>query len=286
MDKHKDGCTHGHLVVIGGAEDREHDKDILARFVELSGGGPIVVMTSASRDPQKMWETYDRAFGALGVTHRCHINVECREDANDAALLDKVRSAKGIFMTGGDQKRLMAYVGGTELDKAMHEAFKVHGACIAGTSAGASAMSGHMLASGKTDVPAKGAISLGAGFGFIEKVVIDQHFNERHRLGRLLTVVAQNPYLQGVGIDEDTALVIQRGEGVEVIGQGAVTIVDGHDMHSDVADVQQDDIPELIDVRLHLLPAGRRYQLNDGDKLPGPLTEFLKNVTKRTPTSS
>lgn len=273
---------HGHLVVIGGAEDREHDKDILARFVELSGGGPIVVITSASKNPQKMWETYNNAFEALGVRQRCHVNVECREDANDPGLLDKVRAARGIFMTGGDQKRLMAHVGGTELDKAMHEAFKVHGACVAGTSAGASAMSGHMLASGRTDVPAKGSISLGAGFGFIEKVVIDQHFNERHRLGRLLTVVAQNPYLQGVGIDEDTALVIQRGVGIEVIGQGAITIVDGHGMHSDVADVQQDEIPELIDVRLHLLPAGRRYQLDGEVPLPPPLTEFLKNVTKRT----
>ena len=281
MAEEKQQCSHGHLVAIGGAEDREHDKDILSRFVELSGGGPIVVMTSASQDPQKMWETYDKAFADLGVARRCHINVESREDANDAALLEKVRSAKGIFMTGGDQKRLMANVGGTELDKAMHEAFKVHGACIAGTSAGASAMSGHMLASGQTDVPAKGRIQLGAGFGFIEKTVIDQHFNERHRLGRLLTVVAQNPYLQGVGIDEDTALIIQRGVGIEVIGQCAVTVVDGQFMHSNVADVEEDAIPEMIDVRLHVLPAGRRYQLDGDDKLPEPLIEFLKNVTKR-----
>jgi cyanophycinase len=283
--EHQEQFTHGHLLVIGGHEDREHDKDILHRFVELSGGGPIVVMTSASKNPQAMWETYDKAFADLGVRHRCHINVESRADANHPATLEKVRCARGIFMTGGDQKRLMANVGGTELDQSMHEAFKVHGACVAGTSAGASAMSGHMLASGETDVAAKGTISLGAGFGFVEKVVIDQHFNERHRLGRLLTVVAQNPYLQGIGIDEDTALLIQRGVGIEVLGQGAVTIIDGHDMQSDVAEVREDDIPELIDVRLHLLPAGRRYQLDGAHALPGPLTEFLKNMTKRTPLS-
>ena len=275
----------GYLMVIGGAEDREHSKDILSRFVELSGNGPLVVITSASQNPEKMWETYDRAFGDLGVKHRSHVHVDSREDANSPELLAKVREARGIFMTGGDQKRLMANVGGTDLDQAMHTAVNAHGACVAGTSAGASAMSGHMLASSKTDIPAKGAIGLGSGFGFIGKFVIDQHFNERHRLGRLLSVVAQNPYLQGIGVDEDTALVIRRGIGIDIIGQGAVTVVDAQGMVSDVADVEDDDIPEMIDVRLHLLPAGKSYLLDGDARLPQPLVEFLKNVTKRTSSS-
>ena len=145
-----------------------------------------------------------------------------------------------------------------------------------------------MLAQGRVELhPEKGSVSLGAGLGFLHRVVIDQHFSERQRLSRLLTVVAQNPYLQGIGIDEDTALVVERGVGIEVLGQGAVTIVDGRTMITNVADIKDRDTPELIDVRLHLLPAGSRYQLpaaqDPGKGLPPPLLDFLENVTKRNP---
>ena len=173
----------------------------------------------------------------------------------------------------------------------MHKALKLRGATIGGTSAGASAMSGHMLAQGRAEIrPEKGSVSLGAGLGFLHRVVIDQHFSERQRLSRLLTVVAQNPYLQGIGIDEDTALVVERGVGIEVVGQGAVTVVDGRTMVTNVADIADRDTPELIDVRLHLLPAGSRYRLPDGDapragNLPAPLLDFLENLTKRNPIS-
>lgn len=282
----------GHLVVIGGREDRKYDKAILSRFVELSGGAGsrIVVITAASKVAPEMWEVYDKVFADLGVKQRLHVHLESREDANNPELARKVEEAQGIFMTGGDQKRLLAIIGGTEVDTAMHTAFKQRGACIGGTSAGASAMSGHMLAEGNPGLqPEKGAVYLGAGFGFIPRVVIDQHFSERHRLARLLSVVAQNPYLQGVGIDEDTALVIERGVGIEVLGQGAVTIIDGRNMVTNIADVANRDTPELIDVRLHLLPAGTRYALKDRDEdnasLPPPLIDFLKNVTKRNPVS-
>ncbi|TFW11317.1 cyanophycinase [Massilia arenosa] len=282
----------GHLVVIGGHEDRKHDKTILSRFVELAGGidKTIVVITAASKIATEMWEVYDKAFADLGVIRREHVHLESREDANNPELARKVEEASGIFMTGGDQKRLLAILGGTEVDTAMHTAFKERGACVGGTSAGASAMSGHMLAEGSNVLqPEKNAVNLGAGFGFIPRVVIDQHFSERHRLARLLAVVAQNPYLQGVGIDEDTALVIERGVGIEVLGQGAVTIVDGRTMISNVCDVADRDTPELIDVRLHLLPSGTRYALQENDEdntaLPAPLIDFLKNVTKRNPVS-
>jgi cyanophycinase len=158
-------------------------------------------------------------------------------------------------------------------------------------------MSGHMLADGKADLnPEKGSVSLGAGLGFVQKVVIDQHFSERHRLSRLLTVVAQNPYLQGVGIDENTALVVERGVGIEVIGDGSVTIVDGRAMISNVADIRDRGTPELIDVRLHLLPGGSSYSLPDEaavagahtpamPETPAPLLDFLRNITKRNPLS-
>ena len=285
-------AKHGHLVIIGGHEDRQYGKEILARFIELSGGASarIVVITAASKVADEMWGIYDQAFGDLGVHQVKHLVLESRQDANDEEKVRMVAEADGIFMTGGDQKRLLAIIGGTALDAEMHTALKVRGACIAGTSAGASAMSGHMLAQGKTDLlPAKGAVSLAAGLGFLHRVVIDQHFSERQRLSRLLSVVAQNPYLQGIGIDEDTALVVERGRGIEVLGEGSVTIVDGRSMDTNMADIAERDTPELIDVRLHLLPAGSRFYLpTDGEPakpMSPSLRDFLENVTKRNPIS-
>jgi cyanophycinase len=238
-----------------------------------------------------MWDTYDRAFAELGVTRHVHLHLHSRSDANDEEHIRDVADADGIFMTGGDQKRLLAIIGGTALDAEMHAALKLRGACIGGTSAGASAMSGHMLAQGRAELhPEKGSVSLGAGLGFLHKVVIDQHFSERQRLSRLLSIVAQNPYLQGIGIDEDTALVVERGVGIEVLGEGAVTVVDGRSMSTNVAEIANHETPELIDVRLHLLPAGSKYALpgsgsDDNRRIPAPLLEFLENVTKRNPIS-
>ncbi len=283
--------SHGHLVIIGGSEDKQNDMAILKRFVELCGGpgAKIVVITAASSIAENMWDTYDRAFSDLGVARHSHLHLQSRQDANDERHIRDILDADGIFMTGGDQKRLLAIIGGTALDAEMHAALKLRGACIGGTSAGASAMSGHMLAQGRAELhPEKGSVSLGAGLGFLHKVVIDQHFSERQRLSRLLSVVAQNPYLQGIGIDEDTALVVERGVGIEVVGQGAVTVVDGRTMSTNVAEIANHETPELIDVRLHLLPAGSRYELpgsdgGDARRIPPPLLEFLENITKRNP---
>jgi cyanophycinase len=284
-------ASHGHLVIIGGSEDRTEDKAILARFVELAGGahGRIVVITAASEEADHLWLAYEQAFRDLGVSSVAHMRIVNRQEANDEQHIRTIDDADGIFITGGDQKRLLGLVGGTALDAGMHTALKVHGACIAGTSAGASAMSGHMLVEGRAGHrPEKDAVSLGAGLGFLHRVVIDQHFSERHRLARLLSVVAQNPYLQGVGIDEDTALVIERGVGIEVLGEGAVTVVDGRHMLTNVADIGDLETPEMIDVRLHLLPAGGRYRLPVEDQpperhLPASLLDFLENVTKAHP---
>ena len=284
--------SHGHLVIIGGHEDRKRDMEILSRFVDLAGGkgAKIVVISAASSIADEMWEIYDQAFSELGVKNRVHLHLQSRQCANDREHIKDIRDATGIFMTGGDQKRLLAIIGGTALDNEMHAALKLRGACIGGTSAGASAMSGHMLAQGRAELhPEKGSVSLGAGLGFLHRVVIDQHFSERQRLSRLLSVVAQNPYLQGIGIDEDTALVIERGVGIEVLGEGAVTIVDGRNMSTNIAEISDHETPELIDVRLHLLPAGSKFRLPDNDdeeqRIPLPLLEFLENVTKRNPLS-
>lgn len=285
MDKQQNG----HLVIIGGGEDRTYGKQILGRFIDLSGGpdAGIVVITAASRVSDQMWEIYQQAFGELGVINLHHLQIDSRGDANSEHAASLLGGASGIFMTGGDQKRLLALIGATAVDRALHVAFKERGACIGGTSAGASAMSGHMLAKGEAVLqPEKGAVSMGAGLGLVQHVLIDQHFSERQRLGRLLTAVAQNPYLQGVGIDEDTALVIERGVGIEILGEGAVTVIDGRHMRSNLALIANRESPEMIDVHLHLLPAGSRYALPAGDSdLPPSMLDFLRNITRRNPLS-
>lgn len=257
-----DGPRTGHLVIVGGHENRKTDMVILERFAALAGGpdAHIFVLTAASNVHDEIWAAYQKAFTMLGVRHVTTSHIKTREDACHEATAAKVCEADGIFMTGGDQKRLMALIGGTRIDHAMHRALRDRGACIGGTSAGASAMSEHMLFDGTNDLlPQKGSVHLGAGLGLVRRVIIDQHFSERQRLGRLLSAVAQNPYLLGAGIDENTALIVTPGHGVEVIGDGAVTLIDGREMLSNFTEVENQATLELADVRLHLLPAGVRY---------------------------
>jgi cyanophycinase len=277
----------GSLLIIGGGEDRDDDKAVLERFVQLSGGpeSKIVVVTAASTVPDKVWVQYDRAFADLGVSGHEALHVDSRVAANSDEVEAAILGADGIYIAGGDQKRLLAVTGGTRFDAALHIALQ-RGACVAGTSAGASAMSAHMLASGRADLtPEKGAIGLGAGYGFLHRVVIDQHFSERQRLARLLSIIAQNPNLIGVGIDEDTALQVEFDGAIEVLGAGTVTIVDGRSVTSNVADIPNHHCPEMIDVRLHLLPSGSRYDatsaVDDADNAaPSAITEFIQLITK------
>lgn len=264
MSEPADHSGIGQLVIIGGHENRKDDMEVLERFVELSGGrdARLFVLTAASSAHDKIWEVYERAFGALGVRGIATARIDRRTDAFDAVTASHVFEADGIFMTGGDQKRLLALIGGTRVDHAMHRALRERGACIGGTSAGASAMSEHMLFDGSRDLrPQKGSAHLGAGLGLVRRVILDQHFSERQRLARLLSVVAQNPYLLGAGIDENTALIVRPGHGVEVIGEGAVTLIDGREMQSNFTEIRNRAALELADVRLHLLPAGARYEL-------------------------
>ncbi|EGM79045.1 cyanophycinase [Rheinheimera sp. A13L] len=279
-----EGPRTGHLVIIGGKENRKSDMVILERFVALAGGpdANIFVLTAASDKHDEMWSLYENAFTSLGVRQVTTSNIKNREDACGEAIAARISEADGIFMTGGDQKRLMALIGGTRIDHAMHSALRQRGACIGGTSAGASAMSEHMLFNGSNDLlPQKGSVHLGAGLGLVRRVIIDQHFSERQRLGRLLSAVAQNPYLLGAGIDENTALIVRPGQSIEVIGDGAVTLIDGREMLSNFTEVKNSETLELADVRLHLLPAGVSYDLAsftqepDKDETTVPLSPGL-----------
>jgi cyanophycinase len=272
--------TTGSLMIIGGNEDRTDNKDVLQRFIDLAGGPeqPLMVITAASTVPDDVWELYDAAFTDLGARDFTHVRITSREQAEDHQLAHRMAQARGIFMTGGDQKRLLAFLGGTQVERAMRHAFN-DGACVAGTSAGASALGTHMLTEGKAELaPEKGAVRLGAGLGFISRVIIDQHFSQRHRLNRLLSIIAQSPFLLGAGIDENTALIVQGGA-IEVIGEGSVTVVDCRQARTNITDVRAGAVPEMLDVRLHLLPAGSSFA-NAADA--GPLEDFIQYLTDRT----
>jgi len=256
----------GRLVVIGGAEDRLHDKVILKRFTELCGGpgSRIRVLSAASSAPERAWDNYQRAFGELGVSDCAPIPVPDRTAADSSAVTDLILEADGIFISGGDQRRLMDLLWETDAFRALHVAFHLRGCCIGGTSAGAAALSRHMLVRGEAvRLPEKEAAELDIGLGFIGGAIIDQHFSERGRLARLLSAITQRPELLGVGVDEDTALVIERDSAIEVIGQGAVTLVDARDMKSNNPLIEPGDRLEMLDVRLHVLPAGHRYSAHE-----------------------
>lgn len=253
--------SHGHLVIVGGHEDREGDKPVLQRFVELlpSRDGPVYVLTAATEEPEQAWQQYEEAFGDLGVKDLRPLHVGEREHANDRALWEPVRDARGIFMTGGDQKKLISVLGGTRLCDVLRHVYIQQAACVGGTSAGASAFSEHMLSEvGEDDNPLTSEVRLTAGLGFVLNAIIDQHFSQRGRLVRLLAAVAHNPKLCGVGIDEDTGLVISRGKGIEVIGTGAVTLVDGREMRTRIVESADREVFRVSDVGLHMLPAGDR----------------------------
>jgi cyanophycinase len=277
----------GRLLAIGGAEDRQQDPIILRRFVELCGGASarILVMTAASGVPDASWAGYEPVFKGLGATHCEPLDMRSPEDANRPDVVDRILSADGIFMSGGDQRRLMSTLWETEAFRAMHIAFHVRGCCIAGTSAGAAALSRQMLAVGDTPVlPQKEAVSLDIGLGFVSHAIIDQHFSQRRRLGRLLSALAQRPDMLGVGIDEDTALLIERGQAIEVIGKGAVTLVDGREMDSNFLEAEAEQRLEMLNVKLHLLPSGRRYQVLSRHKtLPTPLHDVVELLVKPGP---
>lgn len=271
----------GALLIIGGSEYREDARNILERFVALCGGpaSRIAVLTAASKIGELVWQDYRTAFAKIGAHNCVPIHIESRAGASHPAAVAAVDSADGIFMTGGDQKRLLSLVGGTAVAEAMHAAL-ARGACVAGTSAGASAMSDAMLTYGRARLkPVKGTVGMGKGFGFLHGVVIDQHFSQRRRLSRLLTLVAQNKGLMGVGIDEDTALLIEADDSIEIIGAGTVTVVDGRSMVTDMDSIDPRTVPQMLDVRLHILPAGARHRIAHGGE-SAVLADFLHLATR------
>jgi cyanophycinase len=251
----------GRLVIVGGGEDRSGDMVILRRFAELAGGpdARVVVVCTATTEPEELGAVYEKAFDAIGVAELSILPVASREEANDRDVVGAVERATGVYFTGGAQLRIAAILGGSQTDTALHACFQ-RGLVIGGTSAGAAMMSTTMILGGSDTVPSVGHIRTGAGLGFVSGVTIDMHFAERGRLSRLLAVTGMFPHELGLGIDEDTAVVVE-GDEFEVIGSGAVTVVDAGEVTS--LHTPADDGPmAMTGVLLHVLPAGYSFDLS------------------------
>ncbi|HEX8386305.1 MAG TPA: cyanophycinase [Rubricoccaceae bacterium] len=255
------GTLRGCIIPIGGAENKEGDRAILARFVALSGGpdARIAVVPTAS----EMADTGDRyaaLFGDLGAGHVDVLPMTERAHAQRADYLEAVQQSTGIFITGGNQLRLSTILGGTPLAKAIRRR-NAAGMPVAGTSAGAAILPEHMIAGGEPGAtPTATGVLLAPGLGLTNRLIIDQHFRQRDRLGRLLTAVSYNPFAIGVGLDEDTALCLRPDGVFEVYGSGAVTIVDPSDLVYSSMDTAEPGEPvNLIGLTLHVLGAGGRF---------------------------
>jgi len=263
-------ATRGVLMAIGGAEDKMDDKVILSAFSNLAGGKKAriaIVPTASSIETAGL--RYKAIFLGMGVESAEVVYIQNREDASLEDNLRELDRATGIFLTGGNQLKLSAMIGGTRFEECVRRRHQ-QGVVIAGTSAGASILSAHMVAGGAGGaVPKQRMAQMVAGFGLISDLIIDQHFRQRNRIGRLLTLVATNPGLLGIGIDEDTAAVFDAdGTTMEVIGRHSVTIVDGSQMYSDIYRVKGHGEVTVSDARLHVLPAGRKFDLGTRALIP------------------
>ena len=253
----------GFIIPIGGGEDRIKEMQIHRKFVELSGGidAFIVVIPTASI-LEETGPDYHRIFSELGAGKVEYLPINHRADCDNPEFSKMLDDATGIFMTGGNQLRLSAILGGTLVVQKIRRA-NAAGVPVAGTSAGASIMSEHMVAGGQgNESPAEGTVSLAPGIGLTNAVIIDQHFTQRNRLGRLLTATSFNPFLIGLGIDEDTAAFIGPDNVLEVVGSGTVTVVDAnHLTHSSMWAANPGEALSLLGLRLDVLGEGCRYDL-------------------------
>jgi len=258
------GEHRGWIIPIGGAEDKDTNPRILARFVELSGGADadIVVIPTASRlkDSGTRYETLFQGMGAARVEV---LDFDTRRDCQEEGRLARLAEASGIFFTGGNQLRLSTILGGTQVARCIRLR-NAQGVTVAGTSAGAGFLSEHMIAFGaEGSSPRASSVRLAPGLALTNRFVIDQHFRQRDRLGRLTAALGYNPFAIGIGLDEDTAAFISPDDTLEVEGSGAVTVVDAHDLQfSSMAQAGEDDPVCLLGLGVHILIAGATFNLH------------------------
>jgi cyanophycinase len=272
----------GKLISIGGAEDKGTESEgnyaqvnnlhffelgILKRVVQEMGGpnSHIVIITTASSIPQEVSENYLQAFGKIGCTHVEHLNIRSRDDARNPDFIQKVTKCDGIMFSGGDQLRLTTIFGGTGFLDILIKGYVEEGLVIAGTSAGAMAMSNTMIYQGKSDLAhLKGEVKITTGLAFMPDVIIDSHFDKRGRFNRLAQAVASNPACTGIGLGEDTGVIVTSGNQLEVIGSGAVVIIDGRDIsHCNITEVSMGTPISIENIRVNILVAGNGYLVKE-----------------------
>lgn len=263
----------GDLLVIGGAEDKLGRRTVLREFVKRAGGAEarIAVVPTASSLGPEIIDVYAALFTKLGAADVYGVRPETRSQASDPEVVGELERATGIFLTGGNQLKLSTVISGTPFGQAIIEG-RARGVTIAGTSAGASIQSSHMVAFGPGgSTPKQRMTQVAAGLGLVENCVIDQHFAQRNRYGRLLMIVSQSPQLLGMGIDEDTAAVISRTEGgdiMRVVGRGSVTVMDGSHMVTNAHEAHEHRPILASGVTLHVLPSGAEFDLAARALLP------------------
>jgi len=272
----------GKLISIGGAEDKgtEAEPDfiqknnlnffelgILKRVVEEIGGSDshIEVITTASSIPEEVGENYKKAFGKIGCNNIGIIHIKYRDEADKPEYLARIRNCDGVMFSGGNQLRLTTILGGTDLINIIHDRYENENFTVAGTSAGAMAMSNTMIYHGNsTTAHLKGEVKITTGLAFIKNVIIDSHFEKRGRFGRLAQAVGCNPSCIGIGLGEDTGLIIKDGNHFDAIGSGCVIIVDGHKIrHSNIADIPEGSPISLENIIVHVMVDGDSFDLKE-----------------------
>ncbi|HKG20994.1 MAG TPA: cyanophycinase [Blastocatellia bacterium] len=267
------------LIVIGGHEDKAGNKLILKEVARRVGSGRLVVTTVASNQPRGLFEEYERIFRSIGIKHLAKLEIKDRSEATDERKVRILDDADAVFFTGGDQLKITSQIGDSLVYRRVVEIYE-SGGVIAGTSAGASVMCETMIVSGASEEShrVEDSLKLAPGLGLIVGVIIDQHFAERGRMGRLLGAIAQNPKNVGVGIDEDTAIVIEREQGFYVMGAGAAYVVDGEGItYSNITEEESEKTVSMYDVRLHVLAQGDRFDFSTRrpEKLKGRAAKAL-----------
>ncbi|MCE9602603.1 MAG: cyanophycinase [Gemmatimonadetes bacterium] len=268
-----EGSTRGWIIPIGGGEQKEDNPVILDRFVQLCGGrdAHLMVIPTASK-MEDTGDRYRKLFKGLGAGEVSVLDFDTRRDAYEKGRIAELSGCDGVFLTGGNQLRLSTLLGGTDIARTLRER-NAHGVHIAGTSAGASFLSEHMIAFGEDNAaPHAGSVTLAPGLGLTNRVVIDQHFTQRNRLGRLITALAFNPFLIGLGLDEDTAAFIGPDLTVEVEGSGTLTVVDAERLKfSSMDQAGPNDPVSMLGITMHVLIRGATFNLHTRDASAGTL---------------
>ncbi len=265
-------ATNTAILVIGGAEDKVHGREILQTFWMRSGGtdATIAIIPSASREPILVGDRYQNIFEEMGAKFVKVLDIRDRSQGEDPYLQEYIEECTGVFLTGGDQLRLCGLLADTPLMERIRQRVQLGEVTLAGTSAGAAVMGHHMIAGGSSgESPNRALVDMAMGLGIIPEVIVDQHFHNRNRMARLLSAVSTHPERLAIGIDEDTCALFERDGLIRVIGRGTVTIIDARDLsYTNQAVVDASDPLSLHNLRLHILSHGDSYHRYEHHSLP------------------